>query len=63
MSRQKQNLMKEQLIVDDSGYIFKTNVYTGKSETSENSTQRKLLDLGGEVVKYQMSLKRITGLS
>ncbi|KAF2355341.1 PiggyBac transposable element-derived protein [Trinorchestia longiramus] len=42
-------------LADDSGYTFKTNVYTGKSETSENSAQRKLLGLGGEVVKSLLS--------
>ena len=37
-------------LADDSGYIYKTNVYTGKGESQENTESSKEFGLGGKVV-------------
>ena len=41
---------------DDSGYIYKTTVYTGKEEALNNSEERKLFGLGGQVITFLLSI-------
>lgn len=42
-------------LCDDSGYVYKTNVYTGKTEAADNVELRKEVGLGGDVVLNLLS--------